>query len=106
MNFTRKNSFVQNLRWLLFRPHLEKHEWKMFESTKRFLSLLWFMLFIHLTDLSYFFNKYILMIEPKHTILKIRTFSVGFLAISAAREYYVFITDNNVKRLGANCWLL
>jgi hypothetical protein len=48
---------------------------------------------MNLTDLSYFFNKYILWIEPSHTIMKFRTFGCGFLAISAAREYYVYITD-------------
>ena len=48
---------------------------------------------MNLADLSYFFNKYVLWIEPDHTIMAIRTFGLGFMSISAAREYYVFITD-------------
>jgi hypothetical protein len=48
---------------------------------------------MNLIDLSYFFNKYILWIEPNHTIMKLRTFGLAFLSISAAREYYVYIGD-------------
>jgi len=31
---------------------------------------------------------------------------IGFLSMPAAREYYEFITDKNVKRLGPYCWNL
>lgn len=61
---------------------------------------------MNLIDLSYFFNKYILWIEPNHTIMKLRVFGLGFLSIAAAREYYVYISDSNVKRMGPSAWLV
>lgn len=61
---------------------------------------------MNLIDLSYFFNKYILWIEPNHNIWKLRVFGLGFLCIAAAREYFVYITDSNVKRLGPSAWLV
>jgi phosphatidylserine synthase 2 len=48
---------------------------------------------MNLIDLSYFFNKYVLWIEPNHVIMKYRVFGLGFLSIAAAREYYVYIVD-------------
>lgn len=69
---------------------------------------------MNLIDLSYFFNKYVLWIEPNHTIMKVRIFGLGFLCIAAAREYYTYISDrfriffilSNVKRLGPSAWLV
>lgn len=45
-------------------------------------------------------------IETNHRLCVIRTFMIGFLSMPAAREYYEFITDKNVKRLGPYCWNL
>jgi hypothetical protein len=39
--------FWRNLKGLFLNPHLEAHEWKVFSSTKRFLSVLWFIAFVH-----------------------------------------------------------
>jgi len=88
------------------KPNLESHEWQVFSSTKRFLSVLWFIIFMNLSDLSFFFNKFILWIEPSHTIMKFRTFGLGFLCIPGARDYFVYISDPNVKRMGPNGWLV
>ncbi len=46
-----------------------------------------------LCDLSYFFNKKILELEPNHLICKIRTFGLGFLSIIGSKEYYEYIMD-------------
>jgi len=72
------------------------------------------MILMNLVDLSYFFNKYVLSIPVSHDILKFRTFPLGFFSIVAARDYYVYISDeysillinSNVTRMGSNCWLM
>lgn len=61
---------------------------------------------MNLCDLSYFFNKFILWIEPSHAIMKFRAFPLGLLSISGAREYYIYITNDNVTRMGPNSWLI
>ena len=48
---------------------------------------------MNLVDLSYFFNKFVLDIEPNHWVLGIRTFIVGFLCFPAAKEYYEYIAN-------------
>ena len=96
------SGFFRNIKNLIINPNLDRHEWKIFSSTKRFLSVVWFIIFVNiviyynqmnLIDLSYFFNKYVLWIEPNHTIMKFRVFGLGFLCITAARDYYTYITD-------------
>jgi phosphatidylserine synthase 2 len=48
---------------------------------------------MNLCDLSYFFNKYILWINPNHHFMKWRVFPLGFVSIPAARDYYIYISD-------------
>ncbi len=106
----KKQNFVCNVRDLFFLPRLENHEWQAFSSTKRYLSVLWFVVFVifflffsfkyyikynkfNLLDLSYFFNKFVLQIPPSHFLCGFRTFMLGNLCIPAAREYFVYISD-------------
>jgi len=82
-----------------------KHEWDIFSSVKRFYCVIWFFIFLNLVDLSHFFMKYILWIPITHRILEIRIYMWGLLAMSAAREYYEYLTNKTVTRLGYNLWL-
>jgi phosphatidylserine synthase 2 len=82
-----------------------KHEWDIFSSVKRFYSVLWFIIFMNMVDISHFFLKYILWIPPTHYILALRIYMWGLLAIISAREYYEYITNDSCKRLGLNVWI-
>ncbi len=82
-----------------------KHEWDIFSSTKRFLQVTWFFVFMNLVDLSHFFLKYVLWIPQTHDLLAIRIYTWGFLAMIAAREYYEYITNPACNRFGLNVWL-
>jgi hypothetical protein len=42
----KKKGFFVNLKELFFNPSLDKHEWRVFSSTKRFLSVVWFVVFV------------------------------------------------------------
>src|SRR5690606_12340856 len=82
-----------------------RHDWNLFASFKRFYSVLWFFVFMNLTDLSHFFLKYILWIPTTHPILHVRIYIWGMLAIISAREYYEYITNKSCKRFGISVWL-
>lgn len=60
---------------------------------------------MNIQDLSYFFNKYILHIKPDHTVFYIRTIIIGLLSAPATREYYEYISNENLTRFGPNIWL-
>jgi hypothetical protein len=57
-------------------------------------------------DLSYFFNKFVLQLEPRNIVCTIRTFLIAFLSIPGAREYYEFISNENATRMGSTSWLI
>lgn len=40
------NSFYQNMKNLIVNPNLDRHDWKVFSSPKRFLSVVWFIIFV------------------------------------------------------------
>ncbi|KAL4456162.1 hypothetical protein ABPG74_014123 [Tetrahymena malaccensis] len=101
----KKKSYWKNVKELFITPNLEKHEWKVFSSSFRFASVVYYMIFMNLVDLSFFFNKFVLWIRPSHPVLSFRTFMIGFLAIPATREYYEYISNPQQKRLGGVCWL-
>ncbi|CAD8168199.1 unnamed protein product [Paramecium pentaurelia] len=102
----RKDSWFKNFKRLCISPQLDKIEWKVFSSVKRFLLVIWFLVFMNLCDLSFFFNKFVLQINTAHNVMKFRVFPLGFFSIVAARDYYVYISDENVTRLGPNAWLM
>ena len=58
-----------------------------------------------LVDLSHFFNKFILYIPSDHIVLTIRVTFWGFLGCISIREFYLFVTEQNIKRLGLFVWM-
>mmetsp|Transcript_45369 Transcript_45369/g.52456 ORF Transcript_45369/g.52456 Transcript_45369/m.52456 type:complete len:447 (+) Transcript_45369:28-1368(+) len=79
--------------------------WHMFSSTKRFWSIIYYIILMNTVDLSHFFNKYVLWIPATHYILAYRIFLWGFLSMIASREYYAYITDPRCNRMGPFLWL-
>jgi hypothetical protein len=69
------------------------------------LACVWVVILSNLIDLSHFFNKFILQIPGSHKILVFRVHLWGFMACISIREFYLFIIDNNIKRLGSHIWL-
>ena len=102
-----KGKKILNLKLLeYFQPNIwVKHDWNIFSSAKRFLAVLWYIIFINLVDLSHFFLKYILYLPPTHDILHVRIYVWAFLAMITTREYYEYLSNNNFKRLGHFIWI-
>lgn len=70
---------------------IEPIKWDYLGSTRNFLFVVWYIIFVNLIDLSNFFNKFVLDIPADHPMLICRVFFWGFLAIAATREYHEYM---------------
>jgi len=85
----------------LFHPNtLSKHDWKIFSSFDRFRSVLWYIFFINMVDLSHFFLKHVLWIPADHNILFVRINFWACFAVVCTREFYEYITNESCTRFG------
>jgi len=102
-----KGNKILNLKFLdYFQPNIwVKHDWNIFKSTKRFLNVLWYIIFLNLVDLSHFFMKYILWLPQTHDLLHVRIYIWVFLAMISTREYYEYIIEDTPKRFGHFLWV-
>lgn len=104
MKWTRTSTVNKNIFGnfveFLSQPQLDQINWHIFSSTKRFYSVLYYIVLVNLIDLSNFFNKFVLWIPSSHYLLAIRIFLWGFLSIIGTREYYEYISNNMFMRLG------
>jgi len=90
----------------LFSPNeWSNYKWQMFDSLSNFLGTLWAISMSHIIDMNHFFLKYILWIPVDHWVLLIRILMVGFLAIVAIKEYYIFLRNKNYRRFSSATWL-
>lgn len=90
----------------IFAPNnIQKYDWQMLSSTKRFYSIIWYVIFMNLVDLSNFFNKHLLWLPSDHWLLQIRIWIWALLSTISTSEYYEYITNKNCIRLGHNVWL-
>lgn len=103
----RNNNKIINMSFLdYFQPNIwVKHDWNIFSSTKRFLAVLWYIVFLNLVDLSNFFLKYLLYLPPSHYIMHVRIYIWGLLAMMSTREYYEYLTNSSYKRIGQFLWI-
>ena len=101
-----KQSYSYKNIFHLFHPNtLSKHDWKIFSSFDRFRSVIWYIFFINMVDLSHFFMKHVLWIPADHNILFVRINLWACFAIVCTREYYEYITNESTTRFGLFNWL-
>ena len=81
------------------------YRWEIFESWKRFLYFVGLLVFMTIVDCNAFFLKFILWIPPRNPLNTLRLILWFFIGMPAIREYYLYITDDDCKRLGANTWV-
>ena len=81
------------------------YKWEMFSSTKNFISVLWYIIFVNLVDLSNFYLKFILYMPSDHWTLFIRVWYWAIMAIVSTREFYEFTKGGFTGKLGSQCWL-
>jgi hypothetical protein len=91
--------------WTSRKAYKAQGKWHILNSPKNFLHVLYFMVFVLLTDMSNFFNKYNLNIPASHWVLGVRIWIVGMFAILAAADYYKYIVERKGDTLGVNCFM-
>ena len=92
MEVNKKNIFGNFIDFVRSTP-IDKRDWHVFSDTKRFLSVIYYMILMYAVDLSNFFNKFVLWLPPSHYLLSIRIFLWGFLSLACTREYYEYISN-------------
>lgn len=71
----------------------------------RFLSVSQLVIFWQVTELNTFFLKHIFEMPPSHPVVGIRLIFIGLIVAPSVRQYYIYVTDPNCKRLGTQCWV-
>eukprot|EP00357_Protocruzia_adherens_P012426 CAMPEP_0115017546 /NCGR_PEP_ID=MMETSP0216-20121206/28196_1 /TAXON_ID=223996 /ORGANISM="Protocruzia adherens, Strain Boccale" /LENGTH=442 /DNA_ID=CAMNT_0002388413 /DNA_START=33 /DNA_END=1361 /DNA_ORIENTATION=- len=81
------------------------YNWLLFSSTKRFVAVLWYVIIVNGVDLSNFFLKYVLYLPGNHDILLFRVLLWAAMSAAATREFYEYLSNDQVKTPGASIWL-
>jgi len=81
------------------------YRWGIFESWKRFFYFFGLLVAMTLVDCNSFFLKYLFWVPPRNPLNTYRLILWFFIGMPAVREYYLYISDDNCHRLGANTWL-
>lgn len=58
-----------------------------------------------LAELNSFFLKHIFIVKPTHILTLTRLLLITAMSAPAIRQYYLYIIDPNVKRVGSQLWL-
>lgn len=61
---------------------------------------------VMICELDAFFLKFILHVQPKSPLNVYRLLLWWAVGMVALRDYYAFITDPKIKRLGSTCWVV
>ncbi|XP_055694455.1 phosphatidylserine synthase [Lutzomyia longipalpis] len=71
----------------------------------RFLAVCQLVIFWQVTELNTFFLKHIFEMPPSHPVVIVRLILIGLFTAPSVRQYYVYITDTQCKRVGTQCWV-
>ncbi|KAK9510432.1 hypothetical protein O3M35_005222 [Rhynocoris fuscipes] len=71
----------------------------------RFLAICQLVMFWQLCELNTFFLKHIFEMPPTHPLVVWRLIFVGIIIAPSVRQYYMYVTDTECKRVGTQCWV-
>ncbi|XP_046875834.1 phosphatidylserine synthase 1-like isoform X1 [Hypomesus transpacificus] len=74
-------------------------------SFQRVAGIYLFMILWQLTELNTFFLKHIFVFQVAHFLSWCRILLVGAITAPTVRQYYVYLTDTQCKRVGTQCWV-
>ena len=83
-----------------------RYDWRVFEDIKRFGCVIFMVVGIMICELDAFFLKFILYIQPRSPLNVYRLLIWWAVGMVALRDYYAYITDPRIKRLGSTCWVV
>ncbi|CAL8067915.1 unnamed protein product [Calicophoron daubneyi] len=58
-----------------------------------------------LAELNSFFLKHVFIVKPGHILTLLRLVFITLMSAPAIRQYYLYVIDPNVKRVGSQLWL-
>uniref|UniRef100_A0A914CHA8 Phosphatidylserine synthase n=1 Tax=Acrobeloides nanus TaxID=290746 RepID=A0A914CHA8_9BILA len=74
-------------------------------AVKRAVGLYLFIMIWLVTELNTFFLKHIFAVETSHQVVFWRIILIGLISAPSIRQYYIFLTDPKINRLGMQCWV-
>ena len=77
----------------------------MFRNPFHLLGTLTFIAMMLVIDCNNFFLKYLLFIPANHDVLIYRVALWGFCAIATSKEWYEYVVNPNIHRIGPFSWL-
>ncbi|CAD2219373.1 Phosphatidyl serine synthase, putative [Angomonas deanei] len=83
----------------------EVYQWNIFQSPKRFLQVVGILGLMFIQEVNCFTSKSILWMQPEHPLVVARLALWSFMAMPGLREYYEYMTNPEVKRIGTTAWV-
>ncbi|KAF2364051.1 Phosphatidyl serine synthase [Trinorchestia longiramus] len=74
-------------------------------TVMRTLAVCQLIIFWQLSELNTFFLKHIFQMPPSHPIVFIRILLLGAISAPSLRQYYSYVTDPRIKRVGTQAWV-
>lgn len=71
----------------------------------RILAVTELVIFWQITELNTFFLKHIFEIPPEHPLSLARLALVSIIVAPTVRQFYSYVTNTRVKRVGTQCWV-
>uniref|UniRef100_A0A7E4W0S0 Phosphatidylserine synthase n=1 Tax=Panagrellus redivivus TaxID=6233 RepID=A0A7E4W0S0_PANRE len=82
-----------------------KVNWFNSSAVKSTLGLYIFIMIWLAAELNTFFLKHVFAIDTSHPVVFWRIILIALISAPTIRQYYVYVTDPKVKRLGMQCWV-
>eukprot|EP00483_Globobulimina_turgida_P003479 UN03485 len=90
----------------LFSPKTFVHvKWEAGQSIVRFLQLLFIIFVAQTIEMNAFLLKLYLWIPSQHWWNIARLFFIGFMIIPSVRQYYFYVTDPEIHRMGSQLFV-
>jgi len=80
--------------------------WEAGSNTFRFVQLLFIILCAQLNEMNAFLLKLYLWIPSEHWWNGARLFFIFFATVPAIRQFYFYVTDDKIKRMGSQLFVL
>jgi len=82
-----------------------KVDWFNSFALRRTLALYLFIMIWLVSELNTFFLKHVFAVDTSHPVVFWRIILIALISAPTIRQYYSYVTDPKVKRLGMQCWI-
>ncbi|KAI6234810.1 Phosphatidylserine synthase 1 [Aphelenchoides fujianensis] len=82
-----------------------KVDWFNSFALRRWAALFAFIMIWLISELNTFFLKHVFAVDTNHPVVFWRIILIGCISAPTIRQYYVYVTDPQIKRLGMQCWV-